>query len=69
MKFIIEFNEDEREQHQDALFGASYRIALDDMNSWLRGKLKYEDHSPEAFAAYGACKDKLNELRREAEEL
>lgn len=44
MKAILEFNlPEEAEDHLHALNGIKYKIALDELDEWLRKLSKYED--------------------------
>lgn len=42
MKYILEFNSDEREIFEDAFRGTQYKIVLDEIDNFLRVKWKYE---------------------------
>lgn len=67
----LEFNLDEpyeREAHMMALRGSSYKSALDEMNNYLRGRLKYEELPESVTEALQAARDHLNSLIREVEE-
>jgi hypothetical protein len=58
----------EESEFNDARLGVSYRIVLDELDNYLRGRLKYEELSTEINAALQAARDKLWELRKEYEE-
>lgn len=66
-KLIFNLPED-AEDHKYALKGLSYKIALDEMDNYLRSRLKYEDLSEEIDQELQAARDKLNELIRDATE-
>lgn len=69
MKAILEFNlPEESVEHLLALRGDAYKYALDDMNNYLRARLKYEALSDAVAEALQAARDKLNELIRDAED-
>lgn len=59
----LQFNLPEhREDLMDALNGVKYKIALDDMDNYLRGKLKYEDLPDAVNEALQAARDHLTML-------
>ena len=63
MRTILEFNlPEEEEEFLLAFNGARYAIALDELDNWLRAKIKYGDHDQATEALYQECRDKLNEL-------
>lgn len=41
MKATLEFNLPEEEQHQDAIHGSDYKFVIQDLDSYLRAKVKY----------------------------
>lgn len=44
MKAILEFNlPEEEDNHLYALNGIKYSIVIDELDNWLRAKVKYED--------------------------
>ena len=44
MKAMLVFKLPEEDgEHQDALRGTHYRLALEELDNWLRGKSKYEE--------------------------
>ena len=44
MKALLEFNlPDEEEEHKNAVNGTAWRGVVQDLDGWLRGKLKYGD--------------------------
>ena len=59
---------EEADEHDMALKGASYRYALDEMDNFLRGKLKYQELDPAAHAAFQEARSYLNELMRSEEQ-
>lgn len=64
MKATIEFNlPEEDEEFKVAVNGFRYCAALDDMDEFLRCKLKYGELTKAEAEVYSVCRDKLNELR------
>lgn len=62
-KAILEFNlPEEQEDHKIALHGLDYKIALEDMENYLRGRLKYEGLSEEVRNALQEARDHLCSL-------
>ena len=55
----------EAEEHNDALNGSRYKAALEDLDNWLRGLVKYGHEYKTVDDAIDACRDKLRELRDE----
>jgi hypothetical protein len=53
---------EEREEFYNAHNGVRYRIALTDLDNWLRAKIKYEDLPQEKHDLYQEVRDKLYEL-------
>lgn len=48
MKAILEFNlPEESEEHRLALDGIKYSCAVDEVFTWIRSQLKYNDHITE----------------------
>lgn len=56
---------EEREDFEVAQNGWKYKIALDDMDNWLRSKLKYGEISATEAEIYEECRNKLREFARE----
>lgn len=53
MKATLEFNlPEDSDDHYTAINAAKYRLALYELDNWLRSKLKYEELSGEALAIY-----------------
>ena len=68
MKGILEFSlPEENEEFELAQNGFKYKIALDDMDNWLRGKIKYGDLDEKTHELYQECRDKLNSFLRDLE--
>lgn len=62
-KAILEFNlPEEKEEHLNALYGTSYKIALEEMDNHFRCRLKYEDISEEVREALQNARDILTSL-------
>lgn len=67
MKAILEFNlPEESVEHLLALRGDAYKYALDDMDNYLRTRLKYEELPDAVVEALQAARNKLNELIQDA---
>lgn len=70
MKAILEFNlPEEREEFELASNAAQYSIVLDDLDEFLRRKLKYESetYSEEQLGIYEEVRKHLWDLRNERE--
>jgi len=64
MRTVLEFNlPEEEEEFLLAFNGARYAIALDEMDNWLRQKVKYGEYDDATTALYQECRDKLTELK------
>lgn len=62
MKLTLQFNlPEEREEAETALHGMRYRIALSDLDNYLRGKIKYEELSDSDEKIYQEIRSKLRE--------
>lgn len=56
---------EDHEELKCAQNGLKYRSALEEMDSYLRGRLKYEDLDLEVATALEAARRHLNELMRD----
>lgn len=68
MKITMSFNiPEENEEFQIAKDGGKYLAVIEDLDNFLRSKLKYEGDSltDEQYHVYEAVRDKLRELRYE----
>lgn len=66
MKAILEFNLPQDEvEHQLALNGANYKIALDEMDNYLRNRLKYEELDDKVYEALQLARNTLTELTQD----
>jgi hypothetical protein len=64
-KAVLEFNlPEEKEEFELAQRGISYKIVLDDLDNWLRAKVKYEDMN---IISVNSVREKLRELMEEQE--
>jgi len=62
MKAILEFNlPEDKSDHYFAIHGADYWLAFQDLDNWLRGKLKYEEMSEEESKALENCRATLHD--------
>ncbi len=55
------------EEHRLAINARNMSIVLDELDNYLRARLKYEDLSDPVHEALQACRDRLGELRCEYE--
>jgi hypothetical protein len=63
VKAILEFNlPEEKEDHETAIRGTDYKIALEDMDNYFRNRLKYEDLSEETRKTLQDARDHLSAL-------
>ena len=69
MKAILEFDlndveNDERSNFEDAVNGTKWKLAMWELDQWLRSQYKYmPDGSPQgAYDAYYKSREKLNEI-------
>jgi len=53
---------DEQEEFYLAAKGADWRCALEDMDGYLRGRLKHEELTPDAAKALDEARQKLHEF-------
>ena len=68
-KHIIEFNlPEEREELQWAMKGIHYSIALDNIDNYLRSKLKYTELTEIQAEIYQEIRDMVNDERKIADE-
>ncbi|NBO56610.1 MAG: hypothetical protein EBU84_18925 [Actinobacteria bacterium] len=62
MKGTLTFDlPEESEEFELARNGWRYKAALEDMDNWLRSKLKYEDLDDKTYEIYELCRTKLRE--------
>ena len=62
-ELILKFNEDELEDARTALDGWKWKMAMWDLDQWLRGEIKYNEKlSAEIDVAYQAVRDKIREI-------
>jgi len=65
MKAILEFNLPEDQSDFDlAVNGAKAKVALWDMDQWLRSQTKYapDDMSEDTYKAFELCREQLHEF-------
>jgi hypothetical protein len=63
MKAMLRFTlPEESEEHQLALDGWKWRIVAEEMDNFLRNKLKYEDLTEEDDEIYQSVRDELQSL-------
>lgn len=53
---------EEQEDFLIAQNGIKYKIALQDLDNWLRSKLKYAEMSDQEHEIYNSCRSKLHEF-------
>ena len=62
-ELILKFNEDELEDARTALDGWKWKMAMWELDQWLRGEIKYNEKlSEETDEAYQAIRDKIREI-------
>jgi hypothetical protein len=74
MKAILEFDlndfeNDDRSQFQDAVDGPKWKMAMWDLDQWLRAQYKYmpdNEYSKEAYEAYEKSREQLYLILNEA---
>ena len=65
-KAILEFNlPEEREEFENAHKGVHYLIVIEDLDNFLRAKLKYTELTEEQATIYQEVRDKLWELKND----
>lgn len=69
MQAILKFNlPEDRDEFILAQRGASYQIALDEIDNHLRSKMKYENLSDAEYHLFEQIRNFVSEKRNEAEE-
>ncbi len=56
---------EEQEEFYLAAKGADWRMTLEDMDGYLRGRLKHEELTPDAAKALDKARQKLHEFLQE----
>jgi hypothetical protein len=56
---------EEQEEFYYAAKGADWRMALEDMDAYFRGRLKHEELTPDADRALDESRQKLHEFLQE----
>lgn len=69
MKAILKFDlgiedSDDRLEFEDAVNGTKWRLAMWELDQWLRNQTKYasDDMSDDTYKALQDCRDKLHEI-------
>lgn len=63
MKAMLEFNLlEEKEDFNCALKGYDLRMCLQEIDNWLRNKIKYSEEREEMFKGYEAVRDELTAI-------
>lgn len=73
MKAVLEFDldnpeNDDRSSFQDAVNGTKWKLAMWELDQWLRAQYKYmpdAEYSKEAYEAYEKSREKLYEILNE----
>ena len=66
MKITLEFKDEDAEEALTALDGYKWKLALWDLDQYLRSKIKYNpDLTDEAYYALQGCRDKITILLQE----
>lgn len=64
MKAVLKYNlPDDNEDFKDAINGTKYRIVIDDIDNYLREKLKYGHNFTSADEALEKVREELYQLR------
>lgn len=73
MKAILEFDFDkedsnDRSQFEDAINGTKFKMALWELDQWLRSNTKYapDTMSDDTYEAYENCREQLREILNES---
>lgn len=73
MKAILKFdfekeNSDDYSDFQDAINGTKFRLAVWELDQWLRRETKYapDGTSDDTYNALQSCRDKLHEILNES---
>ena len=64
-KIILEFDgTEEQDEARTALDGIKWKIAIWDLDQWLRSQIKYapDDMSDDTYKAFEECREKLREI-------
>jgi hypothetical protein len=56
---------DDREEWEAAQQGMSLRLVVTDFDNWLRGEVKYKEHTEEREEVLEEVRDKLHEMLSE----
>lgn len=65
-KVILEFDlPNEKSEFEDAIHGTDYSIIIEELDNWLRSKIKHENLPELELDTFQKCRDKLRELRYE----
>jgi len=69
MKAILEFDfdkedSDDRSQFEDAINGTKFKLALWELDQWLRSNTKYapDTMSDDTYEAYEKCRQQLRDI-------
>lgn len=66
MKSTLEFNlPEDTEEFKLAQNGWQYKIVIDELDNWLRGKIKYTELNKDQEMAYRLARQHLNDLLTE----
>ena len=65
---LNDFDNDDRSSFQDAVNGTKWKLAMWELDQWLRSQYKYmsdEDYKEGAYEAYEKSREKLYEILNE----
>lgn len=67
LKFDFNGENNDRVLFQDAVNGTKWRIAMWELDQWLRSQTKYapDSMSDDTYKALDSCRDKLREILRD----
>ena len=67
LKFDLNGENNDRIEFQDAVNGTRWRLAMWELDQWLRSQTKYapDSMSDDTYKALDSCRDKLYEILRD----
>lgn len=66
MKAILEFNlPEEQHEHQDAIQGSQWKLAMGGLISYLRNEIKHVDHTAEEYDILHKVREEMSGILKE----
>jgi hypothetical protein len=62
MKITLEFTDEERNEARTAMDASAWRGAMQELDEWLRSKLKYAETTKDAHKAFDETRQELHAL-------